>query len=410
MKAAIFGTFDIGNFGDLMFPIVAEHKLNELGPLQLARFSYRAKDSDSWVYDVEAIQDFPKSIEDTSLVLIGGGHLVHFSRFVAQGYGPTDDRIPHPLGFWWVPALAAHMAGIPVALNAVSVHPWQPRWAHPLMRSFLDSLDYVAVRDPQSKARLQPFANADTDIRVVPDTVHSISDLIVRGEHSAEFKELVSEIGLSSDYIVVQPAAGLRRESSLIRRLISEARAEGLDVLELPIFDETVDVVGIYQSSEAVKRIERWPRPLLLAEIIANSRAVVGISLHLGIVASAYGIPVHCPPYSNDSKFVVFDGLPNIVSLDPSSRLSLIDPNTVDISEVERRKAEINEHWQRTYELTNQETTRRCRGWDQILQTPDAFRRSAGIRGQLDGLRMDISGRRRVAVHALLNRFTPSNR
>ncbi|MFC7673174.1 polysaccharide pyruvyl transferase family protein [Mycolicibacterium sp. GCM10028919] len=407
MNPAIFGTFDIGNFGDLMFPIIAERKLSELGTVELNRFSYRFKRSDSWFYDVETIQDFPKFIESTSVVIIGGGHLVHFSRFVAQGYVPTDDRIPHPFGFWWVPAVAARMAGIPVALNAVSVHPHQPRWAEPLMRCFVDSLDYVAVRDVQSKARLQRYASGDTEVQVVPDTVHSISDLVTRGHHSMEYRKLLAAAGIESDYIIVQPATGLRRYTDSIRRLIADARAQGLDVLEVPIFAETVDVEGIYQTSEDVKHLNEWPDPLLLAEVIANARAVIGISLHLAIVASAYGVPVHFPAYSPESKFVALDGLPNIVPLDSSKRLSLKDPGEADISVVEQRKVRVNAHWKRIHELSRSAMSPKCRGWDQILETPAAFKRAAGIRGSLEGVRLDATGSRRLAVHAALNVLVP---
>jgi len=336
LKVSLFGTFDIGNFGDLMFPIIAERKLSELGAADLTRFSYRAKRADSWCYDVETIQSFPSHIGDTQLVIVGGGHLVHFSRAMAQGYGPSDRRIPHPMGFWWVPAVAARMAGIPAALNAVSVDTSIPRWAEPLMSAFVDSLDYVAVRDVQSQHRLQRFAATGAEIKVVPDTVHSVSDVVHRGSHSAAFREFSGRVGLGPDYVIVQPSMILRDHREAVGSLLEDALSEGFDVLELPIFREGVDVGGFYGSHRCVKTLDDWPDPLLLAEIIANSRSVIGVSLHLSIVAAAYGIPVHRPRYSSESKFSALDGLPGITWLESSPRLSWLDTNDADadLSEV----------------------------------------------------------------------------
>lgn len=41
-QIGLFGTFDVENFGDLLFPLVAEAELSKrLGPVKLHPFSYR---------------------------------------------------------------------------------------------------------------------------------------------------------------------------------------------------------------------------------------------------------------------------------------------------------------------------------------------------------------------------------
>ena len=43
-EIGIVGTFDVQNFGDLLFPLIAERELeSRLGPIKLHRFSYHAK-------------------------------------------------------------------------------------------------------------------------------------------------------------------------------------------------------------------------------------------------------------------------------------------------------------------------------------------------------------------------------
>ncbi|MDX1888204.1 polysaccharide pyruvyl transferase family protein [Mycolicibacterium sp. 050158] len=411
MRAAIFGTFDIGNFGDLMFPIIAAHGLSENGVDDVTKYSYQRKTSSSWFYDVEPIQDFPVHLEaeGVDLVLIGGGHLVHFNRAMAHGYGPSDPRIPHPLGFWWVPAIAARFGGIPAALNAVSVDDSIPRWAGPLMEAFLDALGYVAVRDNQSRKRLQQFANQRVELNVVPDTVHGIPDLVQRGVFSDRFWKLSNEIGLGRDYIIVQPSMGLRRFKDPIGSLVQDAIRQGFDVLELPIFHENVDVAGYLRTSGSIKSIAEWPDPLLLAELIANSQSVIGISLHLSIVASAYGIPVHRPRYSPTSKFVALDGLPNLVWLDDADKLKWIDSSNVDLSEVNDRRLRITEHWSRIGELARETGSPPCvRGWNQILQTPAAFRGASGTRDKLETIHEEGSRRMHLVAHAVRSRMLRS--
>lgn len=403
-RTAIFGTFDIGNFGDLLFPFVAERKLSEMGAISINRFSYRMKLSQSWYYDVVPIQDFPDHAGATDLAIVGGGHLVHFRRLMGSQYLPTDKRVPHPLGFWWVPALACSMSGIPVALNAVSVDEWHPKWARDLMKSFVDVLDYIAVRDRASQRRLQQYAAAGTEITVVPDSVFSISDLITRGELSDRFVKYAGDIGLTGDYIIVQPSFGLRRFSSQIDNLLCDAVAQGLDVLELPIFAEMVDPVGLYGKTN-IKQVTEWPEPLLLAELIANSRAVVGLSLHLSIVASAYGIPVHRPRYAPESKFSALDGLRNISYLDSSPNLTVLE--TADLSEAILKKDHLNAHWRRIYECAGDgRQSRQLRGWDQILATPEMFRRGSGLRDRLETFRLESIRRRQLLALAVRSRST----
>jgi lipopolysaccharide transport system ATP-binding protein len=351
------------------------------------------------------MQDLPGYVHDLSLSILGGGHIIHFNRVMARGYHPTDERIPHPLGFWWVPAIACRSAGIPVALNAVSVDPWQPRWADPLMAAFVDSLDYVAVRDVQSQRQLARFASGDTEIRLIPDSVHSVSDLITRGAHSEEFKRFLSDLGLGERYVIVQPTSGLRHYEEIVDGMISDATSRGLDVLELPIFFELMDAIGYYDRLPAVKRARDWPAPLLLAELIANAESVIGLSLHLSIVASAYGIPVHRPSYAPTSKFVELDGLPNLVFLESSTKLTLRDPKHIDLTEVERRKGLLDEHWRRVYALASiRQGPRQIKGWEQIQLTPDLFRRAAGVRDRWQAFRVEMNRRGHFGVDAFRNR------
>ena len=114
-QIAIFGTFDVANYGDLLFPIIAEAELTRrLGAIKLHRFSYHAKSSLHWPYEVTSLTELPQMAEKLDAVLIGGGFIVRFDKVVAPDYGPPTADIHHPTGYWLTPALIALQHGIPL--------------------------------------------------------------------------------------------------------------------------------------------------------------------------------------------------------------------------------------------------------------------------------------------------------
>jgi len=378
MRVGMFGTFDIGNFGDLLFPIVAQRKLAELGEIQVVRFSYLKKRAPDWCYDVEPIDSLPEAVGDLDLAIIGGGHLIHFNPRMASGYHPENPLIPHPLGFWWLPALTAALANVPVAVHGVSSDAMLPQWGAPLLESFLGASDYVTVRDAETANRLSAYCPAGQQISIVRDSIFSIPDIISRGEHSAEYEEFCSKLGLTKPYLVVQPSDALWRRKAEIGEYLRQARAKGWQVLELPIGFGIGNYTGFYRGGVSARPTE-WPEPLLLAEIIANAEAVLGVSLHLSVVASCYGIPVYRPRYSPSSKFVVLDDLPNIFFLDDQPKLRGREESPAERTLVDQYRKELDEHWNRLAALAagpkSPEPLRARGAWRQLCLTPDAFRR-----------------------------------
>lgn len=60
-QIGIVGTFDVENYGDLLFPFLAERELGErLGNVCLHRFSYCARSAGAWPYPVTSVADLPR--------------------------------------------------------------------------------------------------------------------------------------------------------------------------------------------------------------------------------------------------------------------------------------------------------------------------------------------------------------
>ncbi len=148
MRIGITGTFDVGNYGDILFPYLAEHELAQrIEGLELTRYSYREMSEPDWCYDVRSIRQFVGDLEDLDGLVMGGGHLVRFDKNVAPGYLPPWNELHHPTGYWWLPVVLAGQAGKPVAWNSVGSSVDTPLWARGLLREAIANSTYVSVRD-----------------------------------------------------------------------------------------------------------------------------------------------------------------------------------------------------------------------------------------------------------------------
>src|ERR1700684_4561775 len=175
----IVGTFDVQNFGDLLFPLIAEHELRKrFGDVVVRPFSYHAKSAPDWPYDVTSVADLPERVGELDALLIGGGFLIRFDKDVADGYAPPSRAVHHPTGYWLTPALLAHLHGVPVIWNAPGMHLNAiPAWARPLLELTLRLSAYVTVRDEPSKEQLAALTGGDR-VAVVPDTGFGIAGVL----------------------------------------------------------------------------------------------------------------------------------------------------------------------------------------------------------------------------------------
>src|SRR5690606_34840054 len=146
----------------------------------------------------------------------------------------------------------------------------------------------------------------------------------------------------------------LRTVKDDVLRLSREAQARGLQVLELPIGFEIGNDIGFYEDVLGFVRINEWPEPLLLAEIIANSQAVIGISLHLSIVATAYGIPVFRTTYAPQSKFNLLDIFPNVHFLGRNEPFRALSDAAPDLTSAHAARDRLETHWRRLRALGEQ--------------------------------------------------------
>lgn len=354
LRIGIFGTFDVQNFGDLLFPLIAEAELTRrLGPIELLRFSYHAKSPPEWPYTVTSVADLPALVGGLDGVLIGGGFIIRFDKDVAPGYGPPTADIHHPTGYWLTPALLALQHGVPLVWNAPGMHCNSiPVWAQPLLKMALDHSAYIRVRDEPSRLALQAVAPA-ARIEVLPDTGFGIGGLIGT-EPSAAMRELQQSAGLDQPYIVVQATYGMDGFLEALRA--HPERFAGYRFLVLPIGPVLRDHGANVGDLPGAVHLPDWPSPLFLAELLGRAQAVVGHSYHLAITALSCGVPVFC---SADLSAGKYTALAHFDSLHPLVKGARIDPDWI-LARLGRKApsaalgqalGRLAEHWDRVADL-----------------------------------------------------------
>jgi hypothetical protein len=319
-RLAIAGTFDVANFGDLLFPELARRELEaRLGEVELVPYSYGAKHPPEWAYEVRPLERLPDEIAGFDLLLVGGGQLIRYDTDIANDYRPGDPDVHHPLGLWLTPTLLAAAAGVPAAWNAPGVSPGFPAWTRPLVSAAVDAADYVAVRDEPSAALLAAHSGRDeaSGITVVPDSAFGVRRLLPDGESPA-LADWRRATGLSGPYAVLQPSPALRDHARAAQGFARAAHEAGLAVLELPISPVHGDRPGLLELGVKTVVPGAWPESWLLAEIVAGAEGVAGWSYHLSVVAAAAGVPVHRPKGPADGKYDALEPLDAVGTWDPA--------------------------------------------------------------------------------------------
>ncbi len=361
-QVAIFGTFDVENYGDLLFPIIAEAELGRrLGPVELHRFSYHEKRRPEWPYAVTSLTELPGMAASLDGVLIGGGFLIRFDKVVAHGYGPPTADIHHPTGYWLTPALIALQHAIPVIWNAPGMHCNDvPPWARPLLTMALEQSQYVRVRDALTRDTLGALAQ-HADIDVLPDTAFGLPNLIDEQQPSAEFIRLREHAGLTGPYIVIH---AIHVVESFMKLFENHPEAfQDYQFLVVPIGPVLGDDPSVIAGRlPGAITLSFWPEPLLMAEIISQAQAVIGHSYHLAITALAFGVPVFCSADLTTGKYTALAGfdslhaLPDPATIDPQwfvARLGKTRPSLA----AQAAADQLVDHWDRVAAIIRQGKT-----------------------------------------------------
>lgn len=293
----IFGTFDVENYGDLLFPLLAAQRLGDLPadivPVSPTGTATRFADAPPPV----SVDRFAREAVPAG-VLIGGGNIVHLRDVGLAAYADVPGHVAYP-SLWMGATLLGAVHRCPVVWNAPGVLTLKPDEAPPaLLASTLAGASYLALRDQSSADLLAPFAPQSPII--VPDTALDLDRVWPRDRLARTFGGLLADKGIAGapEMLAVHVKArslgglpvgtfaarlgALSRQLGLMPVLLAIGRVHG-DQEVVRAISEALDVPHL--ALDAPDRLED------VASVLACSRAAMVASLHGFITATAYGTP-----------------------------------------------------------------------------------------------------------------------
>jgi hypothetical protein len=294
---ALFGTFDVANYGDLLFPHVAAHLLGT-SPDDLRCYSPRGGAPD-WedVVQARAVTSFGRD-PPPALCLIGGGNIVHANPTPLADYAGAfpDPRFTYA-SLWLGASILAARSGAALAWNAPGVpSPLEGAWVRRLRDLALDAADHLCVRDEASRVYL---GGSTFDIDVLPDTALKLGAVWpaagLAGHARAAFESRGMRVPerwivfhLNDRYI----GSGLAVACAVASRIAAGLGAVPVLVAIGPCHGD--DALARQAASLFDREVLLVDRPRGLKEIaglIAHAQAYVGSSMHGLITALAYRRP-----------------------------------------------------------------------------------------------------------------------
>ena len=309
-RLGIWGTFDVANYGDLLFPRIFEQEMVRRLPLASVRafspFGHLhpvAMDGGQPAEPLGAWE--PKRCAELAreldFVAVGGGEIIH-ARDDVYGiyYGRDADEMARwrPSGFFIDGLGRENEASCAVAWHGVGVpFDFAPELAD-RVREALATKAYVAVRDEVSRQRLLA-TGTDREVHVVPDSALLLSGLFDRELLARRVRYLRAMGWYPEDRppLVLQGSAWIEGQATAVAQAVAAVLGElgepPLVLLEIgPCHGDGrfADLLAAHLQ----RPVHRMPGAVALADVaaaIAYARAFFGLSLHGSLTALAYDVP-----------------------------------------------------------------------------------------------------------------------
>jgi polysaccharide pyruvyl transferase WcaK-like protein len=321
-RVGIVGTFDVENYGDLLFPLIAQLQLKRrVDNIKVISFAPNAVSQyRPWPIEVNSTDSIKHFLPSLSALLIGGGQIVRFDR----GYPiPVNSNINLPVDYWLSPAALGALLGKPVIWNAVGA--WTgspiPPWYTKVLKATLSASALVAVRDEPSYAHLYQV-NPLAAMQRVPDTAFSLARLWPNEEFGTEYIAWCKNLKIEGPYIVVQADSFMMNYRDAIQKLLHDLAIT--TVVILPVcrcHGDSSDNFHAFICDNLVR--SEWLSPLLTCEVISHAKFVLASSLHACITSICYGVTcIRVESFnSSDQKFEILDNFENICRLEETDRI-----------------------------------------------------------------------------------------
>jgi polysaccharide pyruvyl transferase WcaK-like protein len=336
MKIAIFGTFDVENYGDNLFPLVARYRWKEVEWINVSpRYMSPIYKESSVAISVEQAEKMK-----FDAILIGGGNIIHTSKTVLIEYAKIK-YIAYP-SLWIGAAKIAFKQRIPLFFNAPGIYTEKFNYfERKLMKIVLESSNYINFRDAISSELASNFTSKK--IFTVPDTAFDISTMWTLNPTKEKNYIIVN---LNKRYH--KPA----KETAVLLDLIGSITNKFIKIIiiskchgDLEFSKEVLNYMKHPCKIEYLKSLQE------IAFAIGNSDFFIGSSMHGYITALSYKVPALL--VLNESPISKFTGLLNILNVNDNTLCknwnevvqNIKFTKTIDDSTLDKIKIKLDRHW-----------------------------------------------------------------
>lgn len=293
---AQFGTFEVENYGDLLFPIIFEKEISQrLRSFKIQLYSPLGNDSIKPIIPNKNSSLFSNT--PPHAIVIGGGDIISFSTNIASCYKKGWHSIISPHAACWALPSIQRPAGVPIIWNAPGAPFLFTQEQAEIVRVLANEVDYLSVRDSISLSYLQQ-AGVEKDIAIIPDTVCNLAQHFPKEEIKLIAKKLFEPLGLEiGEPLVFQMHLAVNEDQlpEIAQTLLQLKEILKRPILLLPIGYCHEDHYILEKlkmiSPQNFLLLEEKLDPLNLIAVIAHAGCFIGTSLHGNITAFAYQIP-----------------------------------------------------------------------------------------------------------------------
>jgi polysaccharide pyruvyl transferase WcaK-like protein len=320
---AHFGTFDVDNYGDLLFPLLLEKRIARRGitcvHISPTGISSRWLDARETV----SVKDASQHSERFTFVILGGGNTFRADATNLAFYTSSTIGGAQAYPSLWLSAFSiAHQNQVPLFWNALGVpRPIKNHLARQVERGSKES-SYISVRDSQSRENLLA-SSVSRDIEVVPDTALGVRALWSNRELQESYERIFGEVGRTVPERSL--AISIKRKyvsvsdlelASIVDRLARQFRATPIILALGPCHGDdeiSTSVVGHMKSAPLL----RVPTSLQeAAACISQAVQYAGSSLHGAITAISFGVPTLIVADESKVSFCKFSGFLSQVGME----------------------------------------------------------------------------------------------
>lgn len=302
-----WGTFDVSNYGDLIFPLILDFEIKKRIPeIDITLYSPQGcefePEPNRCVKRITRIEEegFINNILNYKGIVLGGGDIIRFDdSAMVSVYGISQQQAEQERSYRvFIEDLGKLSSLIPVMWNSVGIpFDFDDQQAF-LLRKNLEKISYISVRDDLSKKKLID-AGLEKEIYVVPDTAFLVARYYPKSNLADIHRVLIEKnefpgYGKVLCFQVTYDAIRYLKELVIAISKLIEIEPD-IEIVFLPI--------GLYNNDQLIlkKLQEEIPKKTFLvdgnidtrkvAAVIAYSDYFAGTSLHGNVTAYAYGVP-----------------------------------------------------------------------------------------------------------------------